>query len=146
MDATEKQPLVLTRTYDAPVGKVWRALTDKEQMVQWYFPMMEDFRPEVGFTTEFDVVHPESGNHYLHRWTVTEAVHERKIAYEWKYPDYPGNSVVSFELEPEGEKTKLTLTFRVLETFEPKKYPELSIKGFTEGWTHFVDVLGKFVE
>src|SRR5205085_2254044 len=49
--------VVIERTYDAPLEKVWRALTDETQMKQWYFPTMPAFKPVVGFETQVDVEH-----------------------------------------------------------------------------------------
>ena len=44
--------VVVERTLNAPVAKVWKALTDVDQMRQWYFDLKK-FRPEVGFEFEF---------------------------------------------------------------------------------------------
>jgi uncharacterized protein YndB with AHSA1/START domain len=39
---TEVEPmardLVVTRTFDAPLDRVWRAWTEPEQLVRWFFP------------------------------------------------------------------------------------------------------------
>jgi uncharacterized protein YndB with AHSA1/START domain len=42
------EAIVIERTFKAPVAKVWRALTDVDEMRQWYFDLKE-FRPAVGF-------------------------------------------------------------------------------------------------
>jgi uncharacterized protein YndB with AHSA1/START domain len=39
------EPLVIERTFDAPVANVWQALTNAEEMRSWYFDLKE-FRPE----------------------------------------------------------------------------------------------------
>lgn len=135
--------VTVERTYDAPVETVWRALTDFEQMKQWYFKELTAFQPEVGFETRVDVQH--EGKVYIHYWKVTEAVPNRKIAYRWRYPDVPGDSLVSFELFPEGKKTRLVLTHTGLASFEGEKHPDYAIKNFVGGWTHFAQALGEFV-
>jgi len=33
----DKKILIIQRTYEAPIEKVWEALTNKDQMKQWYF-------------------------------------------------------------------------------------------------------------
>ena len=33
--------IILERTFDAPVGRVWTALTDVNEMRQWYFDLKE---------------------------------------------------------------------------------------------------------
>jgi uncharacterized protein YndB with AHSA1/START domain len=130
-------PLVIERTFNAAIAKVWKALTDINQMQQWYFPQLADFKPEEGFETQFNVHH--EGRDYLHIWKVKEVIPMRKISVEWNYAGYPGNSVVSFELFEQGSKTKLILTHEGIKTFMPEKYPELSKQNFTEGWTQFMD-------
>src|SRR5439155_11999487 len=98
------EAVVFERTFNAPVAKVWRALTDVEEMRQWYFDLKE-FRPEVGFEFEFTVEH--EGMTYHHLCKITEAIPQKKIAYTWRYKGEPGNSLVTFELFPEEEKTRL---------------------------------------
>ena len=131
-----KIPVVVERTFDGSVNAVWRALTDIKQMKQWYIPSIESFKPEVGFRTEFNV--QEGGKDYLHQWEIATVVPGRKIAYRWKFGGYPGDSVVTFELSPAGDKTSLKLTHEGLETFRPAENPALARKNFEEGWTSLI--------
>src|SRR5690349_2774333 len=110
----KNEPFVIERTFNAPVEKVWKAITDKDQMKKWYFDLAE-FRPETGFEFSFEGGSEEKS--YLHLCRVTEAVTNKKLAYSWRYDGYPGSSVVTFELFPEGDKTRLKLTHEGLETF-----------------------------
>ena len=50
--AKDVSPVVIERTYDAPVETVWKAVTNKEQMKHWYFDLKE-FEPEIGFEFQF---------------------------------------------------------------------------------------------
>src|SRR5688572_12420371 len=109
------KPVIIERTYNAPVEKVWLALTDKDQMKQWYFDLAE-FKPEVGFEFQF-YGQGKKGEQYLHLCRVTEVVKNKKISYTWKYEGFPGESLVSFVLADVGGKTKLTLTHSGLHTF-----------------------------
>jgi uncharacterized protein YndB with AHSA1/START domain len=139
------EPIVIERVYHAPVKVVWEAITELEKMKVWYFPMLTEFKPEIGFETVFDV--EENGKNYPHIWKVTEVVPGRKISYEWKFGGYPGNTVVSFELFPEGDSTKVVLTHLGIETFRGDLYPELASPMWEEGWTNFIGVrLKKYVE
>ncbi len=45
-DVTE--PIIVERTFNAPVARVWTALTDVNEMRQWYFDLKE-FKSEIGF-------------------------------------------------------------------------------------------------
>jgi len=132
-----KDSIKIERVFDAPVEKVWEALTNENKMKQWYFPDIE-FKPIVGHVTEFNVHH--DGKDFFHIWKVTEVKPVEKIAYEWHYRGYPGNSLLSFSLENiQDEKTRVTLLHEHLESFLPDQNPNLSSDNFTEGWTNFID-------
>ena len=134
--------VVVERTLNAPVAKVWKALTDVDQMRQWYFDLKE-FRSEVGFQFEFVVEH--EGARYHHLCKITEIVPQKKIAYTWRYKGVPGDSLVTFELFPEGGKTRLKVTHTGIETFP--KTPAYAWKKFEAGWTAIIGAeLKQFVE
>jgi uncharacterized protein YndB with AHSA1/START domain len=136
-------PFVIERTFNAPVEKVWEAITDKDQMKQWYFPMLESFEPVVGFQTEFNVRF--EGKDHIHIWKVTEVIPNKKISYEWRYGGFEGNSLVTFELFSEGNATRLRLTHAGLETFPP--LADFARENFAKGWTELIGSLLKaFVE
>ena len=52
---TNTDPIVVEQTYDAPVSVVWKAITDKDEMCQWFFEAISDFEPRVGCETQFNV-------------------------------------------------------------------------------------------
>jgi uncharacterized protein YndB with AHSA1/START domain len=111
-------------------------------MRQWYFDLKE-FKPEIGFEFEFIVEH--EGNSYHHLCRVTDVVPEKKIAYTWRYKGEPGDSLVTFELFPDGHKTRLKLTHAGIETFP--KTPAYARKNFETGWTAIIgSELKQFVE
>ena len=134
--------VVLERTLNAPVAKVWKALTDVDQMREWYFDLKE-FKPEVGFEFAFVVEH--EGNTYDHRCRITEVIPQKKIAYTWRYHGHEGDSLVTFELFSEGEKTRLKLTHEGLDTFP--KTAAFARENFEKGWTQLIGTeLKQFVE
>jgi uncharacterized protein YndB with AHSA1/START domain len=137
------QPFVIERVYKAPVEKVWRALTDKNQMKQWYFDLAE-FKPEVGF--EFSFTGGKDDKTYLHLCKITEVIPPKKLAYSWRYEGFEGYSVVTFELFDEGSETRLKLTHSGLETF-PEHNPDFASENFAEGWTAITGIsLANFLE
>ena len=134
--------VVIERTFTAPVAKVWSAITDVDEMRQWYFDLKE-FRPEAGFEFEFVVEH--EGMTYHHLCRITEVIPQKKIAYTWRYKGYPGDSLVKFELLAEGDKTRLKLTHDGLDTFP--KLPSFARENFLKGWTEIIgSELMQFVE
>ena len=141
-ETQSSEAVILERTLNAPVAKVWKALTDVDQMRQWYFELKE-FKPQIGFEFEFVVEH--EGNRYHHLCRVTEVIPQQKIAYTWRYKGEPGNSLVTFELFAEGDKTRLKLRHSGIETFP--KTPAYARKNFETGWTAILDSeLKQFVE
>ena len=129
-------PLVIEMICTAPAEKVWNAITDNNEMKQWYFSLA-DFKAVVGFEFRFTGGTPEK--EYLHLCTVTDVIPGRKLTYSWKYDGYAGNSFVTFELFGEGERTRVKLTHAGLETF-PKDNPDLNPANFAKGWK---DIIGR---
>jgi uncharacterized protein YndB with AHSA1/START domain len=136
------EAVVIERTFNAPVAKVWRAITDVDQMRAWYFDLKE-FTPEVGFEFEFSVEH--EGMTYHHLCRITEVVPQKKIAYTWRYKGEPGDSLVTFELFAEDDNTRVKLTHTGIATFP--KTPAYARKNFESGWTAIIGTeLKQFVE
>jgi len=128
------EPFVIERTYNAPVSKVWEAITDHTKMQEWYFKL-EDFKPEVGFKFTFEG--GSKDQKYIHLCEITEVIPQKKLVHSWNYKDYPGGSFVTWELFDEDGKTKLKLTHAGLETF-PQNIKDLGKESFTKGWTHII--------
>jgi uncharacterized protein YndB with AHSA1/START domain len=140
----KNEPIIVERTFDAPSSKVWQAITDNNLMKQWYFELA-DFKPVAGFEFQF-YGGPEDGTQYLHLCKVTEVVTGKKLAYSWRYDGYKGNTVVTFELFDEGNKTMIKLTHEGVETF-PESNKDFAKANFVTGWTYIVGTsLKDFVE
>ena len=137
-------PIVVEETFDAPIAVVWKAITDKDQMRQWFFETITDFQAASGFETQFNVRCEERD--YPHLWKVTEVVPEKRIAYGWRYGGYPGNSTVVWGLSETPSGTKLTFTHQGIETF-PQDNPVFSRESTQEGWNYFLrESLKAFLE
>ena len=128
-------PIVKEVIINATVLKVWKAITDKDEMKQWYFDLAE-FKPEVGF--EFQFEGGPDDRKYLHLCKITEVIPNKKLSYSWKYDRYEGDSFVTFELFDENGKTRLKLTHSGIETF-PADNPDFARKNFDEGWTSIIE-------
>jgi uncharacterized protein YndB with AHSA1/START domain len=136
------EPVVIERPVNAPVQRVWKALTDVEEMRRWYFDLKE-FKPEEGFEFEFTVEH--KGVKYHHLCKIIEVIAQKKLAYTWRYQGHEGDSLVTLELFADGNKTRLKLTHEGLETFP--KLPPFARKNFMDGWTQIIgSSLKEFLE
>ena len=139
-----EDPIIVEQTFKTSIDTVWNAITEIDQMHGWYFDSISSFKPEVGFETQFNV--KSQGRNFMHLWKVTEVVPLKMLAYNWKYEEYPGDSLVKFELFEENKMTKLRLTHKVLEDF-PEDIPEFKRESGVEGWTFFISKsLKEFLE
>ena len=130
----ENKPIIVERVFNAPVSKVWKAITDKAEMKDWYFDLAE-FKPEVGF--KFQFMGGTEEKQYLHLCEITDVVPEKKLTYSWRYDGYEGNSFVTFELFEEGNQTRLKLTHRGLESFPDN--PDFAKSNFEDGWDQIIN-------
>ena len=131
----KNDPFVIEKIFDAPIDRVWNAITAKDEMKHWYFELQE-FEPRVGF--EFQFTGGPADRQYLHLCVITAVVPGRKITYSWRYDGYDGISYVTFELFPEAGKTRLRLTHAGLGDF-PSDNPDFAPGNFAAGWT---DIIG----
>ena len=131
-------PLIIEDLYNAPSDEVWQAISDRNDMKNWYFDV-PGFKPEVGI--EFTFKGENEGRVYIHHCTVLEVIPGRKLRHSWSYEGYEGMSNVTFELYPEGDQTKIRLTHEGLETFPD--IPDFKRENFQEGWTMIICTLLK---
>ena len=138
----ETIPFTIEQVYNAPIANVWKAITDKNDMKQWHFEL-SDFKPEIGF--EFQFTGGSETKRYFHLCKITEVVVGKRLTYSWKYDGYPGESFVTFELFDEGDKTRLKLTHKGIETFGGEG--DFAKTSFAAGWTYITGTsLKEFVE
>lgn len=129
------QPVVVEQKFEVSSETLWRALTERDQLIAWFFDNIPAFEPVEGFKTEFTVSTDERDFHHL--WTITESVPGSKIVYDWRYKDLPGVGKVTFEIWPEGSGSRLRVTNEGLETFPPD-IPEFSRESCVGGWKYLI--------
>lgn len=138
----DNAPVILTMHFDAPVSKVWKALTNKEQMKEWYFDV-QDYELEPG--KEFHFYEP-GGTSYLHQCRILEVIPEKRFSHTWAYPKFSsGETTLTWDLEAEGNGTKLTLTHAGIENLA-EAGEAFSKASFTEGWKGFELGLRHFLD
>ena len=131
----QKEPIIVEQHFEKTMSVVWKAITEPDQMIKWFFENIPDFRPEVGFKTQFNV---QSGErNFLHLWEIIDVDQGKKIVYDWRYQEYTGIGKVTFELEEKNGQTVLKLTNEGLESF-PADIPEFTKESCVGGWTYFI--------
>lgn len=139
----EIKPVNVQCTVSASTQATWNAITDKDQMRQWYFPPIEDFQPKVDFETAFDV--ECDGKLYRHVWRVTEVEPPQRIAYAWRYEGIPGNSVVLWQLSETDGGTLVEVCQQATEPF-PEDDPIFSAESALAGWNYLTQNLKDYLE
>jgi uncharacterized protein YndB with AHSA1/START domain len=132
---TTDPPIIVEQIFNRSTAVVWQAITNVDQMTQWFFKDIPDFIPKVGFKTQFNVQTPNRD--FLHLWTITEVIPLQKIVCNWKYKDYVGDSYVTFELFESQDQTKLVLTTTVTEDFDDT-IEEFKYESGLAGWNYFI--------
>jgi uncharacterized protein YndB with AHSA1/START domain len=139
--ADSNRDLVLTRVYDAPREKVYKAFTDADILKQWFVPRpwtiseaKLDVRP--GGVQQFTMRDPD-GNEYPNAGVYLEVVpNERLVTTDayikaWEPSQKPFMTVIlTFEDAGKG-KTKYTADARHWTVEARKEHEQM---GFHEGW------------
>ena len=129
-------PIVKEIVINAPTARVWKALTDRNDMEKWYFTIKE-FKTEVGFEFSFIAQNKECVD-CLHLCKITKVDEGKVLQHTWRYDGYPGDSLVTYELFDEEGKTRLRLTHEGIESFMGDVYPMLAKHNFNEGWEYII--------
>lgn len=115
--------VVFERRFAAPRERLWRAITDPEELAGWLALAEIDLRVGGSIVLKF-----EDGDEH---GTITEVLEPELLAYTWN--ESQTNSLVRFELEPDGDGTRLTLRH----TFEG----EVDLSSYGGGWHHHLEQL-----
>ena len=91
--------IVFRRCYAKPVEKIWAALTVPERISDWF--------AEVTIGDRIRIIFPEPHGAVEGRIVINEPM--RTFAWIWPNPD-GSDSLVRFDLEPDGAGCRLTLT------------------------------------
>ena len=129
------EPIIVEQPFSVQPDVVWQAITNPDLMRQWYFEQIEDFRPEVGFETQFDI--EVGGRIFRHQWKVTDVVPGKSITYTWRYEGFPGLGTTEWKISKTDEGTKLVLTSTGIESFS-QDIPEFTRERGQAGWEYFI--------
>jgi uncharacterized protein YndB with AHSA1/START domain len=128
-------PITVQYKIDAPVEKIWNALTDKNEMKSWYFAI-QNFALEVD--KEFNFYEPGEAKKYHHQCRILEIIPNKTLKHTWAYPELSDAvTIVTWELREEDNGTMVTLTHENVEGFESLG-ENFSKASFTEGWNSII--------
>lgn len=135
--------LTFTTEINAPIAKVWDALINPEQIKKYLFGTQTHCDWKVGspirFTGEWD------GKSYEDKGTILAIENEKILSYDyWSsfsgVPDVHENyQIVTFRLENDMDKTRVSLTQQNIRSEEAKSHSE-------ENWKMVLNSLKELVE
>ena len=135
-------PVVVEQTIAAPIPKVWKAITELDEMQAWFFEEVETFEPKVGFETQFSIEH--EGKTYVHQWKLLEVEPEKRIVFDWQYEHCEGQGKVEWDLSASESGTEFKLTNSVVESF-PDDDPAFTRESCEGGWQYLLERLNEYV-
>ncbi|MCI0449811.1 MAG: SRPBCC domain-containing protein [Chlorobi bacterium] len=104
-------PIVKKVSIDAPVDKVWKAVTEPKLLEEW-ITMPNNIKAELGHEFEFKTDSEGKFGEWdkIIRCKITELVLNKKISFTWQFELMNGETLVSIELADNKGITELTLT------------------------------------
>ena len=136
-------PIEKKLTVNAPVNKVWVALTNPKELQQWMM-MSTNFEPTAGkdFTFQAEASEEWDG---VFKCSVKEVVENKKLSYTWDTAFINAETLVEFELTENGDKTELSLVHSGWDKMTANQ--EETRKSHSDGWDlRFVQKLKEVVE
>ncbi len=144
-DLTIKREIII----DASIENVFRAITNQEQLTQW-FPDIAILEPKEGGEVAFTFLKEKSHNKeqeldkdYHVVGKIIKIIPNKELSYTWRYkdiPDFP-ETIVSWKLEQlDKNKTKLILTHVGFTDKDKQEY-----NSHSEGWSWFITRLQNYV-
>lgn len=139
--------LTISRTFDAPVEKVWEHFTDAKKLAAWYAPgpMRADvpvFEAREGgaFKVHMTGAMEPGGEESTHtaKGTIKKIEPKKRLVHTWAWesdePGMAGESLVTVTFEDLDGKTKVTLVHEGLPDKE-------AVESHTQGWTGIFEKL-----
>ena len=122
-----------------PPEQVWRALTESATLAEWMFP--NDFEPRVGHQFTFRVpAKPEVNFEGLTvHCEVLECQPHHRLAFSWSAGGPVTDTRVSFQLEPDGDGTRILFEHAGFDLSQPRA--NQAFKGAEYGWTAMLEKL-----
>jgi uncharacterized protein YndB with AHSA1/START domain len=127
---TTPSTIRIERSYAHPPAKIWRALTDPELHAKWW--AAGDVRPVVGHRFTLDM-----GKWGQQACEVLAVETERLLRY--RFATGTLDTLITWELAPEGEGTRLTLTHEGFNLDSP--LGRSALEGMRDGWPNVLERL-----
>lgn len=135
-------------TINADIQCVWNALTQPQEMRNWYFDI-PDFEATVGKSFDFTVTFTDEGkeHNFRHLFKILEVIPYEKLKHTWEHPGHSnGTSTLTWELTSEEDSTTLILTHEGNESFIDEGSKYFTEASYTAGWNDILQGLKEYLE
>ena len=157
------KPFVISRTFDVPCERIWKAWTERDELMQWFgpkgFKMINaklDFRP--GGIFHYCLQSPD-GKEMWGKFVYREIAALERIVLVHSFsneaggitqhpmaPTWPREMLSTFMLEDQGGKTTAQIEWIPLNpTEEERKTFDSSHEGMKQGWSGTFDQLNEYL-
>jgi len=137
-------PIVKKVNINAPVSRVWDALTKKSELEKWML-MTTDFSAEKGRAFIFKTDDPGENWDGIFNCRIEDVIENKKLVYTWNAGFINADTVVTIELAEKNGKTEVTLTHAGWEKLAANQEQTKTAHG--EGWdVRFVQKLKEVIE
>jgi len=139
-----QQTIHIERTYPIALADLWQAITNKDNMKEWFFEI-PNFTMEIG--GEFEFYRHNKREDSLHHCQVLDVIPNELFKFTWRHPKQSkGTSIITWRLIPRGGATTLHLTHEGLENFHDAG-EQFSQLRFENGWNYLLgESLNKYVD
>ncbi len=134
-----KDEIVKERHYNQSIDKVWNAITKAEEISKWF--ISADFKLEKGYQYTLTATEAHGGTQI--KGEVLE-VDPYTLKYTWDVEGTGMHTIVSWMLEEENGKTKLTLVHSGIAQFGEQGVEMMG--HFDKGWEACLQVLPNYLE
>jgi uncharacterized protein YndB with AHSA1/START domain len=163
MSAKSSEPFVITRVFDAPRDRVWKAWTEAARLKQWWGPKgftvhtcKVDLRP--GGVFHYGMKAPD-GSDVWGKFVYREITAPRKLVFIVSFsdpkggmtrhpsaPNWPLQMLSTVTFEEQGGKTKVTVRWIAHEATElERKTFEDGMESMQQGWTGTMDQFADYL-
>ena len=162
-DERTGQPFIISRTFDAPIGKVWKAWTEPDAFRQWFGPKgctVTDVKMELRPNGSCHCcVRPPNGPEMWGKFIYQEIVEPRRLVYAQHFsdraggitrhplsPTWPLQMLTTVTFAEQKGKTVLTVNWAPLNaTDEECKTFDSAHEGMNQGWGGSFDQLADYL-
>ena len=135
-----KDIIIKEHTFNAPIGKVWNAISIAEEISSWF--IKADFKAEVGYNYTFTASEEENCTQIT---GVVQNASPYTLVYTWIVANTNAETTVKWILEETEQGTKLQLEHSGISNYEGETAVTM-FSSFDKGWANCISELEGYLK